>query len=92
MRWLHDCGKADVQNASQVAKGHIKAESLNVPQSIKSLSILLMLSLQVMVLGGAHNDIQANVSHGRRSKRCQIRPFNHYSNGGGTWVCPCCFL
>lgn len=51
-----------------------KAESSHQPQHSK-----------VMVLGGTHNDIQANVSHGRRSKRCQIRAFNHYSNGGGTW-------
>ncbi|KAL0048214.1 hypothetical protein WJX82_010157 [Trebouxia sp. C0006] len=40
---------------------------------------------KVMVLGGTHNDIQATVSHGRRSKRHQIRAFDHYSNGGGTW-------
>ena len=76
----------------QVADGHIEAASLSVPQSIKSFSVQLMLSVQVMVLGGTHNDIQANVSHGRRSKRCQIRAFNHYSNGGGTWVRLCCIL
>ncbi|DBA93992.1 TPA: hypothetical protein ACH3X1_001646 [Trebouxia sp. C0004] len=51
-----------------------KAESSHQPQHSK-----------VMVLGGTRSDIQANVSHGRRSKRCQIRAFNHYSNGGGTW-------
>jgi hypothetical protein len=91
-RWLHDSGKAGVHNESQVAKGHIKAASLSVSKSFKFISTDLMLSLQVMVLGGTHNDIQATVSHGRRSKRHQIRAFDHYSNGGGTWVCLYCFL
>ena len=79
-------------NESQVAEGHTQAASLSMSKSVKFLRVNVMLSLQVMVLGGTHNDIQANVSHGRRSKRCQIRAFNHYSNGGGTWVCLCCFL
>ena len=79
-------------NESQVAEGRIEAASRSVPQSIKCLSVHVMLSLQVMVLGGSHTDVRANVSRDRRSKRCQVTAFDHYSNGGGTWVCLCCFL
>ncbi|DBB11746.1 TPA: hypothetical protein ACH3X3_005911 [Trebouxia sp. C0006] len=63
-----------LQSSARRPNGMWEAESSHRPQHSK-----------VMVLGGTHNDIQATVSHGRRSKRHQIRAFDHYSNGGGTW-------
>ncbi|DBA66622.1 TPA: hypothetical protein ACH3X2_002193 [Trebouxia sp. C0005] len=63
-----------LQSSARRPNAMWKAESSHQPQHSK-----------VMVLGGSHTDVRANVSRDRRSKRCQVTAFDHYSNGGGTW-------
>lgn len=39
-----------------------------------------------MVLGGDVAGAQSRAGAVRRVRRCQVQAFDHYSNGGGTWV------